>query len=264
MTQPASLQSTMASQWNAALYQNSHAFVWEYGRDLLQLLAPQPGEQILDVGCGTGQLTAEIARTGAQVTGVDNSESMIEQARRNFPNLRFELADARSLPFHREFDAVFSNAALHWVPDADAAAAGISRALKPCGRFVAELGGKGNNRAVLEAAFHALADLGVPENARRIPWFFPSIGEYAPVLERHRLEITFAALFDRPTRLEGGARGLADWIRMFGARLTAPLQQDQYPEFLRLLEHYAAPHLFRAGQWSVDYRRLRVVARLAA
>jgi SAM-dependent methyltransferase len=251
----------MASSWNAALYQGSHAFVWEYGRDLLQLLAPRSGEKILDLGCGTGQLTAEIARTGAQVTGADNSATMIEQARHNFPQLPFELADARSLPFPQQFDAVFSNAALHWVSDPDAAAASIARTLKPGGRFVAELGGKGNNAAVLEAAFQAMADLGVPETARQTPWYFPSVSEYALVLERNGLEVTFAALFDRPTRLEGGARGLADWITMFGARLTAPLQSDLYPEFLRRLERYAAPRLFRDGVWTVDYRRLRITAR---
>ncbi len=251
----------MGCSWNAALYQNSHGFVWEYGRDLLQLLAAQGGERILDLGCGTGQLTAEIARSGAQVTGADNSPDMIGEARRNFPELRFELADARSLPFREEFDAVFSNAALHWVPDPNAAAASIARALKPGGRFVAELGGKGNNAAVLDAAFQALGDLGVPENARQTPWYFPSIGEYTPVLERHGLEVTFAVLFERPTRLEGGAQGLADWITMFGARLTAPLQRDQHPEFIRRLEQYAAPRLFREGEWIVDYRRLRVMAR---
>lgn len=251
----------MTSSWNAALYQSSHGFVWEYGRDLLQLLAAQRGERILDLGCGTGQLTGEIARMGAEVTGADNSPDMIAQARHNFPEIRFEVADARSLTFHEEFDAVFSNAALHWVPDPNAAAASIARALKPGGRFVAELGGKGNNAAVLEAAFRALTDLGVPEGARQTPWYFPSVGEYTPVLERHGLEVTFAALFDRPTRLEGGAQGLADWITMFGARLTTALDPARLPEFVRLFEQYAEPRLFRDGAWIVDYRRLRIAAR---
>jgi trans-aconitate 2-methyltransferase len=254
----------MTAEWNPSLYQSSHAFVWEYGRDLLQLLAPQAGERILDVGCGTGQLTAEIARSGAVVTGIDSSANMIEQARRNFPELRFELADAQSLPFRGEFDAIFSNAALHWVPDADAAAAGIARALRPGGRFVAEFGGKGNNRAVLDAAFRALEVLWVPENLRRTPWYFPSVGEYAPILERHGLEVAFAALFDRPTRLEGGAGGLADWLSMFGARLTAPLNEERHLQFTRLVEDYARPGLFRDGHWFVDYRRLRVVAHRVA
>ncbi|HLK47799.1 MAG TPA: methyltransferase domain-containing protein [Bryobacteraceae bacterium] len=250
----------MAAHWNPSLYQGSHAFVWEYGRDLLQLLAPQAGERILDIGCGTGQLAAEIARAGAHVTAIDNSAAMIEQARRNFPEVRFELADARSLPYREQFEAVFSNAALHWVSDPDAAAAGIARALKPGGRFVAELGGKGNNQLLQAAVFQALGKLGVTPEAVRMPWFFPSIGEYAPILERYGLEVTFAALFDRPTRLDNGARGLADWVAMFGSCWTEALSIEQRPEFQRLLEAYAAPGSFRDGCWFVDYRRLRLVA----
>lgn len=254
----------MATPWNPSLYQSSHAFVWEYGRDLLQLLAPQAGERILDLGCGTGQLTAEIARSGAQVTGADKAVTMIGQARQNFPGIRFDVADACALPYHEEFDAVFSNAALHWVADAETAAAGIGRALKPGGRFVAEMGGKGNNRMLQEAVLRAMEELGAPEEARRMPWFFPSIGEYAAILERHGLEVTFAALFDRPTQLANGAGGLADWIAMFGGVWTNPLSAKQRAEFQRLVEKHAAPRLFRDGTWTVDYRRLRLVARLQA
>src|SRR5262245_36727671 len=108
--------------WKPDLYQSNHSFVWERAQDLVGLLAPQPGERILDAGCGTGQLTACIARSEALVMGSDKSASMIEQARRNFPELRFEVGDVTALPYRREFDAVFSNAALHWVHDADAAA----------------------------------------------------------------------------------------------------------------------------------------------
>src|SRR5262245_47515749 len=136
------------SQWDPALYQSSHSFVWERGRGLVELLAPQAGERILDIGCGTGQLTAEIAGAGAHVVGVDNSAAMIEQARANFPELRFEQADVRSLKFDHEFDAVFSNAVLHWVQQADTAAAVMSRALKPGGRMVVEFGGHGNTQAL--------------------------------------------------------------------------------------------------------------------
>lgn len=251
---------SQSAAWNPALYQSGHSFVWEYGRDLVRLLAPQPGERILDVGCGTGQLTAEIAQAGAKVIGIDSSASMIEQARSNFPDIDFEIAEATALPYEQEFDAVFSNAVLHWVQDADRAASGIARALKPGGRFVAEFGGKGNVEALLDAAFHALADLGVPEEARRNPWYYPSIGEYAALLERHRLEVAFAALFDRPTPLEKGKSALSDWLTMFCGRLTASLSKDQEPEFQRLVAEYAAPHLLRDGQWVMDYRRLRVVA----
>lgn len=251
----------MNRDWNPDLYQSSHSFVWEYGRDLLALLAPQSGERILDVGCGTGQLTAEIAGAGADVVGIDNSAAMIAQARHNFPALRFDVQDVCSLPYREEFDAVFSNAALHWVERADDAAAAMARALKPGGRLVVEFGGRGNVRALLEALRLALKSRHGAEPERVNPWFFPSIGEYAALLERHGLEVTFATLFDRRTPLEGGSRGLANWFAMFGAPLTGELRQ---PEFVRLVEEFAAASLLRDGVWSADYRRLRMVARKVA
>src|SRR5260370_9617692 len=105
----------MPPDWNAGLYDASHGFVWEFGRDVLALLAPQPGERILDAGCGTGHLTAEIAGAGAEVLGIDRSDAMIGQARVNFPDLRFETREINEIPYDGEFDAVFSNAVLHWV-----------------------------------------------------------------------------------------------------------------------------------------------------
>src|SRR5690242_15677096 len=123
--------------WDAALYDDKHAFVWKQAASLLELLAPQPGERVLDLGCGTGQLAA----AGAEVVGLDHSPAMVEQARRLYPQLRFELGDARRFAFAKPFDAVFSNAALHWVREPEAAIACIRDALKPGGRFVAEFGG---------------------------------------------------------------------------------------------------------------------------
>jgi len=235
----------MNTDWNPALYQKSHAFVWQYGRDLLDLLAPAGDERILDAGCGTGQLTAEIARSGAAVTGIDASAAMIGQARANYPELQFEVQDVRMLPYREELDAVFSNAALHWVHEARAAAASIARALKPGGRFVAEFGGKGNVQAILNAA-----DAGNP-------WYFPSIAAYAAVLESSGLEVVYAALFDRPTKLDG-PDGMRKWFEMFGAAL---LPAEGREEFLTRVEQRAAPELRRGGVWYADYRRLRVQAR---
>ncbi len=250
----------MRSDWNSSLYQSKHSFVWEYGKDLVGLLAPQAGERILDVGCGTGQLTAEIARAGAQVAGIDSSNAMIDQARVNFPELRFEVADVTAMPYREEFDAVFSNAVLHWVREADAAVEAVGRALKPGGRLVAEFGGHGNTRAVLEAVYRSMEALGIAEPERHNPWFYPRIGEYATLLERHGLTVTFAVLFDRPTALEGAEQGLSNWLGMFGERLTSAVRDEQRTEFQRLVEQHAAPLLWRAGKWWVDYRRLRVVA----
>ena len=245
--------------WNADLYQSSHSFVWKFGRDLLELLAPQPGERILDVGCGTGQLAAEIGDAGAEILGIDSAASMVEQARRNFPGLRFEQIGATAIAYRDEFDAVFSNATLHWVRDADAAAAGISRALKPGGRFVAEFGGRGNVAALVDAVYKELEGAGMRHPERLNPWYYPGIAEYAAVLERHGLEVTFAALFDRPTPLEGGRPALANWLAMFGTCFTDALAPEQRAPFIEGVEKRAA-RLLVEGVWTVDYRRLRVRA----
>jgi len=247
--------------WNAELYQSSHSFVWKFGKDLLAQLGPRPGERILDVGCGTGQLTAEISSAGAEVVGIDSSASMVERARQNFPDLRFEQCSVTAMPFHEEFDAVFSNATLHWVRDAEAAVDAISRALKPGGRFIAEFGGRGNTGALLEALYQELAASGVDEPKRLNPWYYPSIAEYAAVLERAGLEVTFAALFERPTPLEGGDEALANWLAMFGASFTNALSPELRGPFVRRIEQRAAHRLRRPdGVWTIDYRRLRIRA----
>jgi trans-aconitate methyltransferase len=251
----------VSQDWNAGLYEAKHSFVWQFGRDLLQVLDPQAGERILDVGCGTGRLTAEIAGAGAEMVGIDYSPTMIAQARANYPILVFETQDACQMPYCGEFDAVFSNAALHWIQPAEDAAAAMARALKSGGRLVAELGGRGNVQVLVDSAYRALKQLGIPDPERYNPWYFPSVGEYATLLERQGLEVTLVAMFDRATPLEGGAAGLKDWFAMFGAPFTEGLPPASHAEFLRLVEGYAQGDLLRHGQWVADYRRLRIVAR---
>ena len=245
------------SEWNPALYQDRHAFVYRHGRGLVELLAPHPGEHILDVGCGTGQLTKEIAQSGARVAGIDNSAAMIAQAKKNYPELEFRQGDVRDLPFRNEFDAVFSNAVLHWVKDAEPAAAAISGALKTGGRFIAEFGGHGNTREFLKAIWSAMDELGCE---RVHPWYYPSVGQYATVLEHHKFEVRFANLFDRPIDLEGGEGGLARWIEMFGGPFVNAAGEARKQELIRLTEAHARTALYRNGGWRMDYRRLRVVA----
>jgi trans-aconitate 2-methyltransferase len=249
------------ADWNAGLYDASHAFVWEFGRDLLALLAPQSGERILDAGCGTGHLTAGIAQAGAHVLGIDRSAAMIDQARANFPELRFETREIADLSYDAEFDAIFSNAVLHWVQPPEAAAAALSRALKPGGRVVFEFGGHGNVRILVDTAYRALRQLGVQRPERLNPWYYPSIAEYSAVLESSGIEVTYALLFDRPTPLQDGERGLENWYRMFGSRLMEPLDDGQRADFFRLTGEYAAPYLLRDGNWTADYRRLRIAGR---
>ena len=244
--------------WDAELYEARHSFVWQFGQGVLELLKPQPGEAILDLGCGTGQLTNEIAASGAKVTGLDASTEMIGQARQNYPGLRFMLSDAAAMPFEGEFDAIFSNAALHWMLEKERVASAMARALKPGGRLVAELGGTGNTRRIVEAwkaiLPHYCDFLTLPSKT-----YFPSIREYSEVLENAGFEVRLAQLFHRPTPLEGEA-GMENWQRQFGWYNFELVPAAQREQALREVVEYLRPHLYSGGKWSADYRRLRVVA----
>lgn len=246
--------------WNAGLYDARHSFVWQFGADLIDLLGPQAGERILDVGCGTGHLTAKLAAAGARATGIDSSPEMIREARKNYPDLEFMVADAKDFHFDEPFDAVFSNAALHWVREPERVVQCISDALAPGGRFVAELGGKGNVEKLIGALRKASAELGSPLEESALPWYFPSVAEYASLLEAHGLEVTFATLFDRLTTLDEGEAGLGNWIRMFGASFTSGLAPERQQELIRRVESHLREECFRDGSWHLDYRRLRIVA----
>ncbi len=246
------------NEWDPEDYDEGHGFVAEYGRDVVRLLDPQPGERILDVGCGTGTLTAVIADSEAEVVGIDAAESMVEQARKRYPDLTFEVADAREYE-PDAFDAVFSNAALHWIPeeDHDAVLSMVSEALGETGRFVAEFGGRGNVRRVERAVRAELDARGYDTDHS---WYFPSVGEYAPRLAAHGLEVTDAALFDRPTELDGGESGLREWVGMFGDELFAPVSERDREAILAAVEERLRPALYDGETWTVDYRRLRFVA----
>lgn len=248
----------MAQQeWNSTLYDQKHSFVFEYGQDLLALLQPQAGELVLDLGCGTGHLTAQIAQSGARVRGLDHSAQMLETARQQYPQLEFIQGDASNFSLPEPCDAVFSNAVLHWVKPAAAAAACIARALKPGGRFVAEFGGHGNVANIVEAVQSVVASY--TQTEVRHPWYYPSIGEYATLLEAHGLEVRQAFLFDRFTKLEG-ADGMRNWLMMFCESMFADLPPAAKETALAEIEARLRPTNYRAGVWYADYRRLRVVA----
>jgi trans-aconitate methyltransferase len=248
------------ANWNADLYEGKHAFVWQYGEDIVELLSPQSGERILDLGCGTGQLTEKIASLGAEAMGIDSSAAMISKAEANYPHLQFSVADARNFQVAQPLDAVFSNAALHWIKEADAVISCIWQALKPGGRFVAEFGGKGNIYAIASTLFSILEPTGSTTLESLNPWYFPSIGDYATRLEKQGFDVTYAVLFNRPTPLADGEAGLANWIKMFASTVLSPYSTDEQNQLIATLEQRLKPTLYRDGTWIADYRRLRVVA----
>ncbi len=247
-------------RWDASAYDSKHSFVWKYGREVLELLAPREGEHILDLGCGTGHLTDQIASTGATVIGLDKSPAMIERARALYPELCFESADATSFRFDEPFDAVFSNAAIHWMKDQDGVADSIRQALRPGGRFVAEFGGKGNIQKLRSALREVLDAGGYTWDREATRRYYASIGEYATVLESHAFRVTYATHFDRPTKLDGGESGLRKWIEVFADNELAGVPATNREEVIHHVEQRLRPELFREGDWFLDYKRLRVVA----
>jgi trans-aconitate methyltransferase len=248
----------MTQNWNTALYEGEHGFVWQLGESLLQWLAPQPGECILDLGCGTGHLTDKIASMGSQAWGMDSSAEMIETAQTNYPHLRFTVGDAQNFVVDEPLDAVFSNAVLHWIQDADAPITSVYQALKPGGRFVAEFGGKGNVAAIVQAITNTLKTMGYPQ--LNCPWYFPSIGEYATRLERQGFEVIQATLSDRPTPLAGEENGLANWLRMFATGWLSPLSDSEKAQVVETLEEKLRSKLYHNKGWIADYRRIRFLA----
>jgi len=247
----------MNREWNPTLYDDRAAFVSELAGDLVLWLRPRSGERILDLGCGTGTLTAQIARQGAHVTGIDRSAEMIESAREKYAELRFDVGDGQDLTYEAEFDAVFSNAALHWMPRAGDVVRGVERALVPGGRFVAELGGAGCVETVVSAVAEVLREWQI-DPAPYVSWFFPSPARYLTLLEAHGLVPREMRYFERPTPVPG-ADGLSAWLALFQAGLMRDLG-DRWLELCRKASQRCEKALFRDGQWWLDYVRLRVVA----
>ena len=243
--------------WDAERYARNARFVSDLGAELIELLAPRPGERVLDLGCGDGALSAGIAARGASVVGVDAAPGMVAAARSRGVDAR--VMDGEALSFEAEFDAVLSNAALHWMRDADAALAGVRRALKPGGRFIAEFGGHGNIAEVMAALTAALGRRGI-DAARFSPWYFPTTEAYRAKLEAHGFAVADIALFARPTPLPGS---LGDWLDTFCESFLKAVPAAERPALKDEIAAALRPaSRDPAGQWTLVYVRLRVVANL--
>jgi trans-aconitate methyltransferase len=241
--------------WDTAAYAATGRFVADLAGGVVELLAPKPGEAILDLGCGDGALTERIAATGAVVTGADASPSMVAAARARGLNV-YEV-DAAALPFKGELDAVFSNAALHWMRDAEAVLAGVHCALKPGGRFVAEMGGLGNVAAIRVALQAVLAKYGI-DAAETADSFFPSAAHYRRLLEAAGFEVRTIELIPRPTPLPGGMVG---WLNTFRNGVLDLLGPEDRAKAIEETVGLLRPVLCDVdGHWTGDYVRLRFSA----
>ena len=241
--------------WNPQQYAEHGRFVSELGLPVVELLSPRPGERILDLGCGDGVLTRKLQEFGCHIVGVDSSPEMIQAAQAL--GLDARVMNGHKLPFVGEFDAVFTNAALHWMTQPDAVIGGVWRALKPGGRFVGECGGHGNTATVVATLQAALAKRGV--DIQRInPWFFPSAEEYRGRLEARGFVVGTMALFPRPTPLAGDLTG---WLETFAHAFLAAVPAAQRAVLLAEVVELCRPKLCDAhGNWTADYVRLRFAA----
>jgi len=250
----------LAHKWNAALYNDKHSFVYDYGASLIDLLNPKSNESILDLGCGSGELTTKIKEEAKSVVGIDNSPDMIEKARLKFPLVEFHVADAGDFELEEPFDAIFSNAALHWVVNYKEAIVCMYNSLKPEGRMVVEFGGKDNVMRITNQLRKSLLKRGYEKQAKLQLWYFPSIGEYTSELEAVGFNVSFAELYERPTVLADEDAGIIDWLLMFARPFFKGVDNLEVQDILKEVQESLRADLFRNGKWFADYKRIRIVA----
>ena len=247
------------TRWNADLYDQKHQFVSNFGESLVSILQPKNGEHILDVGCGTGDLAFEIAKSGATVTGIDAAASMIEKAAEKYPNCTFKVADGQHFSFPNAFDAVFSNAAIHWMKNQQQVVHNCYEALRDGGRFVAELGGAKNIQAIVDAIQAASVLLNIPYKAEQFPWVFPTKEEMTDMLTNAGFHVVAIEHYERPTPLIG-EDGIRNWLIMFSNNLLKHLTDAEKEALYTKCEEILRPKLYKDGTWMADYWRLRLIA----
>ena len=245
-------EENIATQWDPVGYDQNARFVSDLGEPVLQLMNPKAGEMVLDLGCGDGELTLKLMDAGCHVIAVDSSPAMVESSLAKGINAR--VMDGQHLEFEGAFDAVFSNAALHWMTQPREVIAGVKRVLKPTGRFVAEMGGQGNVVSVLAALTKVRQRRGLaPVN----PWYFPSVEEYRQLLEEAGFHVPVIQLIPRPTVLPGKLRG---WLETFAGSFLSTEGAGREEMIAEVTKDLASTLCDDSGKWTVDYVRLRFVA----
>ena len=244
-------------KWDSGDYDSKYEFVSRYGEELLSMLQAGKEERVLDLGCGTGDLTYLISLSAGKVIGLDKSIDMIQSARNKYPNLEFLQGDAADFDFDQPFDAIFSNAALHWVLDYEACIKSMFRNLKSGGRLVVEFGAKDNIRTIVRALRSTLLERGFSKQAHTELWFFPSVEEYSEALESKGFKVLFADQFDRPTELNAD---IGDWLNMFASPFFKGITQGESGKIIEQVIQLTRQDCYRDGKWYADYKRLRILA----
>jgi len=244
-------------KWNSNLYDNKHSFVAEYGKNMLNLVNMRKDQKILDLGCGTGLLTNELAKNGATVIGTDLSKDMIIKAKFTYSNLIFQVEDATNLPFKNDFDTIFSNAVFHWIPNQEKLLHSVYNSLKDNGTLICEFGAKNNIRKIQNAFQNVIEQKGYSYCS---PFFFPSKEEYKLLLNQAGFEVNHIIEYDRPTPLNDGKNGLRNWICQFFASDLLKFSDNQKKQILDETEMLCKDSIWENDKWMADYRRIQVVA----
>ncbi|WP_310603782.1 class I SAM-dependent methyltransferase [Anaerosporobacter sp.] len=246
-------------EWNSQLYDNKHDFVAEYGKGLLEFVPDNNEQTILDLGCGTGIMTAQLRNLGSKVVGVDSSKSMISRAKEQFDNIEFMLCDALDLPFENEFNVVFSNAVFHWIGDHDALLSNVRKVLKADGLLVCEFGANGNIAIVENAFMEVCSSFGYDYTSK---FNFPTCESFGKILEGKGFVIDKIYDYDRPTPLKDDEQGLANWMKQFFASELVVMPEDIQVAVIKKVEEFTRDILWNGNEWVADYRRLRAIAHI--
>ncbi|MBS7576272.1 MULTISPECIES: class I SAM-dependent methyltransferase [unclassified Enterococcus] len=246
-------------KWNSKLYDSKHDFVSEYGKGLLEFIPNDKNQKILDLGCGTGTLTNEIASYCQYVLGVDGSKEMIEQAKITYPELEFEVGNALKMSYESQWDIVFSNAVFHWIFDHNLLLANIKSSLRGSGQLICEFGGHGNIGTIETGFKNVLNSMGYDYISK---FNFSTTEKFEALLEKNGFTIDELFIYERPTILKDGEKGLSNWAKQFFASDLANFNKAEQEKILLELEKQVKNMLWDGSNWVADYKRLRAIAHI--
>ena len=247
-------------KWDTKLYNEKYSFVYDYGKSLIKLLDPKKNDRILDLGCGSGQLTFKINELSKETIGIDKSVEMIADAKLRYEKVDFQVCDAENFRFKNKFDSIFSNATLHWIKNYKNVIKCMYDNLKFNGKIVLEFGGKNNVKTIINQLRKSLKKRGYLKQSNIELWYFPSVEEYSKELESFGFKVVLAESFDRKTELVNQQNGIKDWISMFANSFFTDVNLTHIEEIKSEVQENIKAKCFINGKWFADYKRIRFVA----